>query len=144
MRQRNILLVEDTPDEVMLTVTALQQNTTRDGLVVVKDGDEALDYLHCQGGYASREPINPQLILLDLKLPRVDGFDVLQRIRTHPLTKWIPVVILTTSCEQRDVQRCYELGANSFVQKPIDFSDFVAMVDQISVYWLMLNRTVSD
>lgn len=144
MSERTILLVEDMPDDVVLTMTALQENHIFNKVAVAKDGVEALDYLFCQGKYATRLPGNPQLVLLDLKLPKLDGLEVLRRIRENPLTRRIPVVILTTSNEQQDMLRSYDLGANSFVRKPVDFADFLGVVKQLGIYWLALNETVED
>lgn len=144
MPERTILLVEDNPDDVVLTMNALQENNILNKVVVAKDGVEALDFLFCEGCHADRTPGNPQLVLLDLKLPKVDGLEVLSRIRQEERTRRIPVVILTTSSEQQDMVRGYDLGANSFVRKPVDFSDFLAAVRQLGLYWLVLNETVDD
>ena len=141
MPEKTILLVEDNPDDVILTTTALQENNILNHVVVAKDGVEAIDYLFCQGGYADRVPGNPQLILLDLKLPKVDGLEVLQRLRANEATKHIPVVILTTSTEQEDMLRGYDLGSNSFVKKPVDFAEFIDAVRNIGLYWLVLNES---
>lgn len=142
MPERTILLVEDNPDDVVLTMNALQENNILNQVVVAKDGVEALEYLFCEGSHTDRTPGNPQLVLLDLKLPKVDGLEVLSRIRQDARTKRIPVVILTTSSEQQDMLRGYDLGANSFVRKPVDFTDFLAAVRQLGLYWLVLNETV--
>lgn len=144
MPEKTILLVEDNPDDVVLTTTALQENNILNQLVVARDGVEALDYIFCQGTHAGRKPGNPQLILLDLKLPKLDGLEVLQRIRADERTRRIPVVILTTSTEQVDKLRGYDLGANSFVQKPVDFSEFIDAVRQLGLYWLMLNESIDS
>ena len=142
MPERTILLVEDNPDDVVLTMNALQENNILNKVIVAKDGVEALDFLFCEGGYADRTPGNPQLVLLDLKLPKVDGLEVLGRIRKDERTRRVPVVILTTSSEQQDMIRGYDLGANSFVRKPVDFADFLAAVRQLGLYWLVLNESV--
>lgn len=144
MPERTILLVEDNPDDVVLTMNALQENNILNKVIVAKDGVEALDYMFCEGSYADRTPGNPQLILLDLKLPKVDGLEVLSRVRENEKTRRVPVVILTTSSEQQDMVRGYDLGANSFVRKPVDFADFLAAVRQLGLYWLVLNETVDE
>lgn len=144
MPERTILLVEDNPDDVVLTMNALQENNILNKVVVAKDGVEALDYLFQEGSHADRTPGNPQLVLLDLKLPKVDGLEVLSRIRSDERTKRVPVVILTTSSEQQDMVRGYDLGANSFVRKPVDFSEFLSAVRQLGLYWLVLNETVDE
>lgn len=144
MPERTILLVEDNPDDVVLTMNALQENNILNKVVVAKDGVEALDYLFSEGEFADRVPGNPQLVLLDLKLPKIDGLEVLSRLRQDERTKRIPVVILTTSSEQQDMVRGYDLGANSFVRKPVDFSDFLSAVRQLGLYWLVLNETVDE
>jgi CheY-like chemotaxis protein len=141
MPERTILLVEDNPDDVVLTMTALQENNILNKVAVAKDGVEALDYLFCEGEYATRARGNPQMVLLDLKLPKIDGLEVLRRIRDNEGTKRVPVVILTTSNEQHDMLRGYDLGANSFVRKPVDFADFLEAVKQLGLYWLVLNET---
>lgn len=141
MPEQTILLVEDNPDDVLLTTTALQENNILNHVVVAKDGVEALDYLFCTGKHTDRTPQNPQLILLDLKLPKLDGMEVLQRIRADERTRRIPVVILTTSAEQIDKFRGYDLGANSFVRKPVDFNEFIDAVRNLGLYWLVLNES---
>ncbi len=144
MPEKTILLVEDNPDDVLLTTTALQENNILNKVVVAKDGVEAIEYLFREGQYADRAPGNPQLILLDLKLPKVDGLEVLQRIRAEDATRHIPVVILTTSTEQEDMLRGYDLGSNSFVKKPVDFTEFIDAVRNIGLYWLVLNESVPN
>lgn len=144
MPEQTILLVEDNPDDVLLTTTALQENNILNHVVVAKDGVEALDYLFCTGNHADRTPQNPQLILLDLKLPKLDGMEVLQRIRADERTRRIPVVILTTSAEQIDKFRGYDLGANSFVRKPVDFNEFIDAVRNLGLYWLVLNESADS
>ena len=144
MPEQTILLVEDNPDDVLLTTTALQENNILNHVVVAKDGVEALDYLFCTGNYADRTPQPPQLILLDLKLPKLDGMEVLQRIRADERTRRIPVVILTTSAEQIDKFRGYDLGANSFVRKPVDFNEFIDAVRNLGLYWLVLNESADS
>lgn len=135
-----ILLVEDNPDDEALTLRALRKNNILNDVVVARDGAEALDYLFGTGVYASRDVENsPQVVLLDLKLPKIDGLEVLKRIRSDPLTRLQPVVILTTSNEDCDIISSYELGANSFIRKPVDFEQFMEAVRQLGLYWLVLN-----
>jgi two-component system response regulator len=141
MQHKMILLVEDNPDDEALTLRALKKNNIGNELVVVRDGAEALDFIFCQGAYAERNPQDmPQVILLDLKLPKVDGLEVLRRIRANENTKLLPVVILTSSKEEQDRLKGYSLGANSYVQKPVDFDQFIGAVRQLGLYWLVLNE----
>lgn len=141
MKNKTILLVEDNPDDETLMLRALKKNKIANEIVVAHDGIEALDYLFAEGDFSSRDIEElPQLILLDLKLPKLDGLEVLRRIRNDERTKLIPVVILTTSTEQRDLIEGYQLGANSYVQKPVDFYDFMEATKQLGNYWLILNR----
>lgn len=143
-QEKIILLVEDNPDDEALTLRALKKNNILNQVVVVRDGVEALDYLFGVGAYAGRNPAEaPQLILLDLKLPKLDGFEVLKRIRNDVRTRLQPVVILTTSDEDRDIMASYELGANSYIRKPVDFEQFMEAVRQLGLYWLVLNTTPS-
>jgi CheY-like chemotaxis protein len=136
-----ILLVEDNPDDEALTLRALQKNNIKNKVVVAHDGVEALDYLFGSGMYAGRDVGDPpQVILLDLKLPRLDGLEVLRRMRADERTKLLPVVILTSSVEQQDRMRGYNLGANSYVRKPVDFNQFIDAVKQLGLYWLVLNE----
>lgn len=136
-----ILLVEDNPDDETLTLRALQKNNIKNQVVVARDGAEALDYLFGRGMYDGRDATQvPQVILLDLKLPKVDGLEVLRRIRGNERTKRLPVVILTSSVEQQDRMRGYDLGANSYVRKPVDFNQFIDAVRQLGLYWLILNE----
>jgi len=137
---RGILLVEDDPDDEALTVRSLTQHHVAENVVVVRDGAEALDYLFRDGVYAEREPISPAVVVLDLKLPKLDGLEVLERLRADERTTLLPVVILTSSDEARDVFRSYSLGANSYVRKPVDFEQFSEAVRQLGVYWLVLNE----
>lgn len=145
MGSKIILLVEDNPDDRILTVRALKQHNISNEIKEVKDGQEALDYLFGEGEYAGRDiTIQPQIILLDLKLPRVDGLEVLQRIRADSRTRRLPVVILTSSNEQKDRISSYDLGANSYVRKPVDFNEFIEAARQLGMYWLMLNEAPDD
>jgi two-component system response regulator len=146
MGERVILLVEDNPDDEALTLRALKKNNITNKIVVARDGVEALDYLFGTGMYAGRDTsVEPELILLDLKLPKIDGFEVLKKLRADERTKLLPVVILTSSKEQQDVVNGYGLGANSYVRKPVDFQNFVEAVGQLGLYWLVLNeRPPSD
>jgi len=140
MDDRVILLVEDNPDDQALTLRALKANNIMNPVVVVEDGAEALDYLFGTGGYAARDiSVQPQVVLLDLKLPKVDGLEVLKRLRADRRTRLLPVVILTSSKEDRDVVSGYSLGANSYIRKPVDFSEFREAVRQLGLYWLLLN-----
>lgn len=142
MDERVILLVEDNPDDEELTLRALRRNRITNDVVVVRDGVEALDYLHGAGAYAGRDTsVLPQVVLLDLKLPKIDGLDVLKRIRADERTKLLPVVILTSSSEEQDLISGYSLGANSYVRKPVDFAEFVEAVRQLGLYWLLLNQS---
>ena len=145
MKNKIILLVEDNPDDRILTVRALKQHNISNEIKEVKDGQEALDYLFGEGEYAGRDTsIQPQIILLDLKLPKVDGLEVLQRIRADTRTRRLPVVILTSSNEQQDKISSYNLGANSYVRKPVDFNEFIEAARQLGMYWLMLNEAADD
>ena len=136
-----ILIVEDNPDDEALTIRALKKNNIGNRLVVVRDGAEALDFLFCTGIYAERDPLDlPQTILLDLKLPKIDGLEVLKRIRADERTKLLPVVILTSSKEEQDLLQSYKNGANSYVRKPVDFNEFLEAARQLGLYWLILNE----
>ncbi|MFI5180388.1 MAG: response regulator [Thermoanaerobaculia bacterium] len=136
-----ILLVEDNPNDVELTLHALKKNNIANRIHVVRDGEEALDYLFGTGPYAGRDPCEqPKVILLDLKLPKVDGHEVLTRLRQDPRTRTIPVVVLTSSREERDIARSYDMGVNSYIVKPVDFEQFTESVRQLGLYWLLLNQ----
>jgi two-component system response regulator len=140
-KDKMILLVEDNPDDEALTLRALKKNNIGNDLYVVRDGAEALEFLFCTGAYAQRDPHDkPEVILLDLKLPKVDGLEVLRRIREDKNTHLLPVVILTSSKEEQDRIKGYSLGANSYVRKPVDFTEFVDAVRQLGLYWLVLNE----
>lgn len=137
-----ILLVEDNADDEVLTRRALRKNNIGNELVVARDGAEALDYLFGTGEYEGRDlDVMPQVILLDLKLPKVDGFEVLRRLRADERTRLLPVVILTSSKEQQDLADGYGYGANSYIRKPVDFAQFIEAVRQLGLYWLVLNET---
>lgn len=141
MSQKMILLVEDNADDEALTIRALNKSKVANQIVVVRDGAEALEYLFCTGQYAERDSSElPQVILLDLKLPKVDGLEVLRRIRSDPRTLMLPVVILTSSKEEQDMINAYSSGANSYVRKPVDFNQFVDAIGQLGLYWLVLNE----
>jgi two-component system response regulator len=140
--EKVILLVEDNPDDEALTLRALRKANVRNEVVVARDGVEALDYLFGTGKHAGRDTSEfPQVMLLDLKLPRLDGLEVLRRVRADDRTKLLPVVILTSSTEDEDRMAGYELGANSYVRKPVDFSQFADAVRQLGLYWLLLNQS---
>ena len=141
MKSKIILLAEDNPDDVKLTLRALKKSNILNEVVIAEDGVEALDYLFGTGKFAGRNTsVKPQLILLDLKMPRLDGLEVLHRIRADERTALLPVVILTTSNEDRDRIESYKLGANSYIRKPVDFNQFVDAVQQLGLYWLVLNE----
>ena len=141
MKTKIILLVEDNPDDVQLTLRALKKNNIMNEIIVAQDGVEALDYLFGTGKFSGRDmSVMPQMILLDLKMPRMDGLEVLLRIRADERTKLLPVVVLTTSNEDKDRVESYKLGANSYVRKPVDFNQFSEAVNQLGLYWLLLNE----
>lgn len=142
MEKKIILLVEDNPDDVELTMRALKKNNIQNEVVVAPDGAEALDYLFGTGKYTGRNTnFMPQIVLLDLKLPKVSGLEVLQRLRGDGRTKLLPVVILTSSKEEQDLVDGYSLGANSYIRKPVDFNQFTEAVRQLGLYWLLLNES---
>ena len=135
-----ILMVEDDPKDVELTLTALEEYNLANEVVVTRDGQEALDYLYCRGQYSARSSDNPAVLLLDLKLPKVDGLEVLHQIKSNDRLKMIPVVVLTSSREERDMMRSYQLGVNAYVVKPVDFHEFVNAVRELGVFWAVINQ----
>jgi two-component system response regulator len=143
MIEKTILLVEDNPDDEELTMRALKKNNVANPLVIARDGVEALDYLFGTGSYAGHIETLPGLVLLDLKLPKFDGLEVLRRIRSDERTRRLPVTVLTSSKEEQDVLRSYNLGANSYIRKPVDFVQFAEAVRQLGMYWLVLNEVSS-
>lgn len=143
--EKFILLVEDNPDDEALALRALRRNHIANRVVVVHDGVEALDFLAAVGPHAGRDPLDlPEVVLLDLKLPKLHGLEVLQRIRQDPATRMLPVVVLTTSSEDRDMVESYRLGANSYIRKPVDFEQFIEAVRQLGMYWLVLNQSAHN
>lgn len=139
----DILLIEDNPNDVELTLLAFKEHHLANHIYTVRDGAEALDYIFGTGRYAERDVLNkPKVILLDLKLPKVDGLEVLQRLKSDPRTHTIPVVVLTSSREDPDIRRSYELGANSYIVKPVDFVQFSEAVREMGYYWLLLNQAL--
>jgi CheY-like chemotaxis protein len=142
IRSGVILLVEDSSDDVELTLRAFEKSRIVSEIIVARDGEEALAYLHADGAYADRDPaVMPEVVLLDLKLPKVDGIEVLRRMRADERTRRVPVVVLTSSNEDSDVLATYDLGANSFVRKPVDFTQFLEVARQLGVYWLGTNES---
>jgi CheY-like chemotaxis protein len=141
MSTKHILLVEDNPDDVKLTIRALEKSRVVNDVDVASDGVEAMDYFSGKGKFAGRNTsLLPQVILLDLKMPRMDGLEVLRRLRSDEKTRLLPVVVLTTSSEERDKVESYKLGANSYIRKPVDFTQFAESVRQLGLYWLLLNE----
>jgi len=142
MSEKIILLVEDNADDVDLTLRALKKNHIANEVVAVRDGEEALEYLTATGKYKGRSLVDvPQVILLDLKLPKMSGLEVLRAVRADPRTRLLPVVILTSSSEEPDIITSYQLGANSYIRKPVDFNQFMEAIRQLGLYWLVLNQT---
>jgi CheY-like chemotaxis protein len=135
-----ILIVEDDPRDVELTLTALEEYNLANEVVVTRDGEEALDYLYCRGSFKMRAGENPAVLLLDLKLPKVDGLEVLQQIRSDEKLKLIPVVVLTSSREEKDLVASYKLGVNGYVVKPVDFHEFVNAIKELGVFWALINQ----
>jgi two-component system, response regulator len=141
MINRKILLVEDNPDDIELTILAFEQSKLQNEIVVVRDGQEALDYLFCTGSYSTRD-INdpPAIVLLDLNLPKIKGLQILKAIRTNPHTQLIPVIVLTSSKMEKDLIQSYLGGANSYIQKPVVLADFFAAINALGVFWLLVNE----
>jgi CheY-like chemotaxis protein len=135
-----ILMVEDDPKDVELTLTALEEYNLANEVIVTRDGEQALDYLFCRGEYKTRSSGNPAVLLLDLKLPKVDGLEVLKQIRSDGELKLIPVVVLTSSKEEKDMVASYKLGVNAYVVKPVDFHDFVNAIKELGVFWAVINE----
>jgi CheY-like chemotaxis protein len=145
MKEKTILLVEDNPDDEALTLHALANNKIGNQVFVARNGVEAIDYLFCTGPHAERDPTDlPTVVLLDLKLPKIDGLEVLARIRGNERTRLLPVVVLTSSNEEEDRLKGYSLGANSYVRKPVDFDDFMRAAGQLGLYWLLLNQPAKE
>ena len=141
MNDVEILLVEDNPNDVKLTLRAFKQHNLSNQITVVRDGEEALEFLFCTGAYSHRNIENgPKIVLLDLNLPKVDGLEVLRQIKANPYTRMIPVCVLTTSREERDIVESYKLGVNSYIVKPVDFEQFVEAIRTMGLYWLLLNQ----
>jgi CheY-like chemotaxis protein len=135
-----ILIVEDDPKDVELTLTALEEYNLANEVVVTRDGEEALDYLYCRGNFNMRTSDNPAVLLLDLKLPKVDGLEVLQQIKSDEKLRMIPVVVLTSSREERDMVASYKLGVNAYVVKPVDFHEFVNAIKELGIFWAVINE----
>ena len=141
---RTILLAEDNPNDAELTVLALSKLNLVNGVTVVNDGVEVMDYLRYEGKYKLREKANPAVLLLDNKMPRMDGIDVLRAIRNDPALKSLPIVMLTSSREEPDLKICYELGVNAYVVKPVDFNEFMEVVKQLGIFWAVINEISPD
>jgi DNA-binding response OmpR family regulator len=135
-----ILIVEDDPNDVELTLTALSEYNLANEVVITRDGQQALDYLYCRGEFAGRPDDNPAVMLLDLKLPKVDGLEVLKRVKSDERLKMLPVVVLTSSHEEKDMMRSYSLGVNAYVVKPVDFHEFVNAVKELGAFWAIVNQ----
>jgi CheY-like chemotaxis protein len=144
MELKKILLVEDNLPDIELTLEALSERNLANRVVVVNDGVQAMEYLLCEGEYKNRKPENPAVILLDIKMPRMDGIEVLQAIKTNPKLKTIPVVMLTSSREEPDLKKCYELGVNAYVVKPVNFKDFFEAAKNIGIFWAVINELPSE
>ncbi len=141
IRKRVILLVEDNPNDIELTLRAFEKSNVTKEIVVARDGEQAIHYLHSTGPHADRDPTGmPDVVLLDMKLPKIDGLGVLRRMRADERTRRLPVVVLTSSKEEKDVMASYDLGANSFVRKPVDFAQFVEAARYLGIYWLTMNE----
>lgn len=142
IQELSILLVEDNASDAEMTIRALKQNKLANNLLHVKDGAQALDFIFCEGDHTQRSiESQPKVIMLDLKMPKVNGLEVLARIKSDPRTREIPVVVLTSSKEDPDIKKCYELGVNSYVVKPVEFEDFYKAVSDLGLYWMIVNQT---
>ena len=141
---KRILLADDNPNDLELTLAALAEHDLADSVVVARDGEEVLDYLYRDGGFESREDGNPAVVLLDLKMPKVDGLELVKRIKSDPKLKTIPVVVLTSSLEERDIVESYSLGANAYVVKPVDYGEFLRAVKEVGLFWGVINAAPSD
>ncbi len=137
---KTILLAEDNPQDVELTIEALSEHNLANNVVAVKDGVETMEYLRCQGKYQNRKNGNPAVLLLDIKMPRMDGIEVLSEIRNDEKLKTLPIVMLTSSKEEPDLKKCYEIGVNAYVVKPVNFKEFIEAVKQIGIFWALLNE----
>ena len=137
---KKILLVEDNPEDIELTTEALAEINLANRVVAVNDGVKAMEYLKCEGKYKNREPENPAIILMDIKMPRMDGIEVLEAIRNDPALKSLPVVMLTSSREEPDLKKCYDLGVNAYVVKPVNIKDFFEAVKQLGIFWAIINE----
>jgi two-component system, response regulator len=135
-----ILLVEDNPSDAEMTIRALRKNHLANHVIHLNDGVEALEFIFCTGAFAGRSVINPKVILLDLKMPRIGGMEVLQKVKSNERTNTIPVVVLTSSAEDPDIQKCYRLGANSYIVKPVAFDNFAKAISELGFYWMLLNQ----
>ena len=141
MQTKRILLVEDNPKDIELTLAALEHNRLANGVVVARDGVEALDYLRCTGKFAGREPDRPVLVLLDLKMPKMDGLEVLRIVKHDAKLKSVPIVVLTSSREEQDIVESYNVGVNAYVVKPVEFESFLEVVRQLGLFWVVLNQS---
>ena len=145
MKKKFVLLIEDNPDDVELTLRAFRRNNIANKIVVLEDGEKAVDFLYGNGEFKDRDiSDHPSIILLDLKLPKLDGIEVLRRIKADEVLKLIPVIILTSSREEQDLVNSYSFGANSYIRKPVDFNEFMEVSKQMGMYWLMLNSSIED